>query len=221
MTKVKICGMRSLQDVQAAYGADAVGFVIAAPNSPRDLPLEIIKILVPQVPLFTATVLVTPLRDPIKLGWLVSEVEPNAVQVHAEISPLEAKRIRQAVPSKVKFYGLIGIDGETEPLIKRAVALAKSGLDGLILDTKKGTESGGTGQAHDWSMSRRIRDAVLPLPIILAGGLRAQNVLDAMRAVQPYAVDVSSGVEENEAKSRDKILEFMRRVRSHGYENSN
>lgn len=221
MVKVKICGMRSLQDVQAAYGTDAVGFLTEAPSSPRNLPLEIIRILIPQVPLFTSTVLVTPIKDPLKLGWLASEVEPHALQVHADISAIEVKRIRQALPSKVKLYSLVGVAGEAEPLLKRAVVLAKSGLDGLILDTKKGAESGGTGYIHDWTISRQIRDAIAPMPVILAGGLSAENVLDAIHIVEPYAVDVSSGVEEGDAKSRSKILEFLGKVRSHGHESSN
>jgi phosphoribosylanthranilate isomerase len=218
--KVKICGLRSLQDLQAAYGADAVGFLAEAPTSPRSLPLEIIKILVPQVPLFTASVLVVPFKDPLRIGWLASEIEPHAVQIHTEVSAIDAKRIRQAVPAKVRLYGLVGIAGGAEPSVKRAVALAQSGLDGLILDTQTNTQSGGTGEVHDWTLSRQIRDAVTPFPVLLAGGLNAQNVLEAIHAVGPYAVDVSSGVEEGDAKSPAKIAEFIRRARSYGSQNS-
>ncbi len=217
MVKVKICGMRNLQDVRAAYGADAVGFLTEAPASPRNLCPEMIKQLVSQVSLFTSSVLVVPLKDPLRIGWLVSEIEPHAVQLHTEISPLDVKRIRHAVPAKVKLYGLVGVIGKTNPLVQQALALAKSGLDGLILDTKKQTQSGGTGEVHDWTVSRQIRDAVMPLPVILAGGLNTRNVLDAIRVVEPYAVDVSSGVEEGNAKSREKVLEFLRKVRSHDH----
>jgi phosphoribosylanthranilate isomerase len=222
MVKVKICGLRSLQDVEAASGADAMGFIVETPRSQRNLPLEIARLLLARVPLFTSSVLVTQIKDPLKLGWLVIEAGPHALQVHTELSAIEVKRIRQALPAPVKLYSLLGLaeDGGGALKVQRARQLAASGLNGLILDTKTEGWSGGTGRTGDWALSRKIRDAIAPFPVILAGGLNTENVLEAIRQVEPYAVDVSSGLEEGEAKSRAKILDFLNKVRSYGHQGS-
>jgi phosphoribosylanthranilate isomerase len=221
MTKVKICGIRCLQDLQAAYGADALGFVVGSPGATGELPLEIVKILLPQLPLFCSAVLVTSLTDPIKLGWLASEVEPHALQLNIEVSSMAIKRVRQALPTKVKLYSLFYVQGEAEPLLKRAASLAKSGLDGLILDTKaRMDETDASQEEPHWPLYRQVRDAIWPVPAIVGGQISNQNLSDVLRYVEPYAIDLSCGLEEGEFKSRDKILELIRRIKNHGHESS-
>ncbi len=222
MTKIKICGIRCLQDLQAADGADALGFVTESPNSSQELPLEIIKILLPQLPLFTSAVLVTSLTDPLKLGWLASEIEPHAMQVNAEISSIAAKRVRQAMPAKVRLYSLLSILGEAEPLLKRAAALAKSGLDGLILNRHMKTADASEKLTEtDWLLCRRVRDEVAPVPVIVGGAIHIQHLSDILQIVEPYAIDLSQGLEEGEFKSREKILNYVRRIKHHGHQSSN
>jgi phosphoribosylanthranilate isomerase len=74
-------------------------------------------------------------------------------------------------------------------------------------------ELGGTGRTHDWRLSRRIRDAVGPLPLFLAGGLRADNVAEAVRAVQPHGLDLCSGVRSDGRLDEGKLRAFMAAVR--------
>jgi phosphoribosylanthranilate isomerase len=85
--------------------------------------------------------------------------------------------------------------------------------DAILLDTFKDGELGGTGIVHDWSLSA-ILAKELRVPVILAGGLNALNVGEAIRTVRPYAVDVSTGVETNGRKDREKVESFIKEVRS-------
>ena len=90
----------------------------------------------------------------------------------------------------------------------------ESGIGAVLLDTKGEENAGGTGQRHDWNKSREIKDSV-NCPIILAGGLTPENVGDAIRFVEPYAVDVASGVESSPGiKDYQKITDFIQNVRN-------
>jgi phosphoribosylanthranilate isomerase len=88
--------------------------------------------------------------------------------------------------------------------------------DAVLLDTRTSTRIGGTGVTHDWSISRRIRDAIWPRPTILAGGLTPDNVAAAIARVAPYAVDVNSGVSlRRGVKSPERMARFIAAVRGH------
>ena len=108
---------------------------------------------------------------------------------------------------------VIHVHGEGS--IEEAVAISPH-VDGILLDSgsKKGSvvELGGTGRTHDWDVSRRIVEAV-EVPVILAGGLNPGNVVEAVRLVKPYAVDVCSGVRTGERLDPGKLQSFMSRVR--------
>jgi len=83
-------------------------------------------------------------------------------------------------------------------------------FDAVLLDSFTRGQYGGTGRVHDWTLSRQIKEAVAPLPVILAGGLKPGNVKEAVKTVQPYAVDVASGVELRPAvKDHEKIRAFV------------
>jgi phosphoribosylanthranilate isomerase len=98
----------------------------------------------------------------------------------------------------------VHVDGE--PAIEVAAKAARF-ADAVLLDTKTATRIGGTGVTHDWSISRRIRDALAPTPVILAGGLTPANVAAAVEQVHPYAVDVNSGVSIRRGRKSAALVE--------------
>ncbi len=213
--KIKICGNRTLDDVEITCGADAQGFIVGIPSSPRNLEPRWAKWLINAVKLFNTAVLVTQVSDPVSLAALVDEVRPDAVQIHKELSPLELEQIRWAIPMSIKLYSLLSINGSSDDLIKRALHLAQPPLDALLLDSRHGGRLGGTGLVHNWQISRVICDAIQPFPVILAGGITPKNIHRAIEKVQPYAVDVSSGVEENGQKCREKVEALLQTVRTY------
>lgn len=215
--KVKICGHRTLEDVRAARGADALGFVVATPASPRNLSLPQAQALMESARGSHTIVLVTTESDPQILAGLVERLEPHALQVHRELSPAKLKEIADALPPTVQLWGLLGIppDARVKERVERARELSKAPLDALVLDTHKGGRSGGTGLPHDWEISAAVRAAV-DLPVVLAGGLTPENVGAALEEVRPWAVDVSSGVERDGRKCPHAIERFLEEVRRRG-----
>ena len=217
-TRVKICGHRTLEDVRAARGADALGFVVATPASPRNLSRERAQRLIESVRGTHTTVLVTTESDPKALAGLVEQLKPHVLQVHRELSPAKLKEIADALPPAVQLWGLLGIppDAHAKERVERARELVKAPLDALVLDTHRGSRSGGTGLPHDWGTSAAVREAVSPLPVVLAGGLTPENVRAAVERVRPWAVDVSSGVERSGRKCPHTIERFLEEVRRCG-----
>lgn len=213
MVKVKICGNRTVQDVETSQGADAQGFIVGIPSSPRNLDATWAKWLVNAVKLFNTAVLVTMVSDPDQLAALMEEIHPDVLQIHKELSLTELLQIREVIPEPIKLCSLLSVDEPVENLIKRALVLAQPPLDALVLDSRRGTQPGGTGTVHDWQASGAIREAIVPFPVILAGGLTPENAREAVEAVRPYAIDVSSGVEEKGTKCRAKVEALLRMVR--------
>lgn len=213
--RVKICGLTSTEEVAACRGADALGFVVATPSSPRNLDLGAARSLLHRVPPGTLKVVVTLLARPRSLREIVEELRPDALQVHQELPPEGWEGIRTALGKEVMLLGLLGVPsaGGEEGLLSRARALRRTPLDGVVLDTKLAGKSGGTGRTHDWGTSRRLRELLRPLPVILAGGITPQNVRQAIRRVEPDWIDVSSGVEEGGRKSPRKVAALLGKVR--------
>ena len=202
MIRVKICGVRRMEDMEAAAkaGADAVGLVVGFPDSPRNLSPDEAKVIRRQAPPFLDIVLVTG-GGRLALEDLCSTVEPDAIQVYSDVEP--------------EFLRELGVKWVIKPVdVGEGVEVYAEGYDALLLDSGRG----GTGRTHDWSLSRRIRDSV-KIPVILAGGLTPDNVAEAIRAVKPYGVDVSSGVESAPGiKDHRKIASFIRRAKAIAYE---
>lgn len=214
MVKVKLCGNRTIEDVEATADADAQGFIVWA-DSPRALELETAAELLSYVPPFNRTVLVTRSTDPLMLADLVEALEPDVLQVHVELSPVQLERIRRTLPARMPLIAVLAIGPEDTPAgcLERAERMAEGPLHALVLDTRRQGRTGGTGAVHDWSLSARIREALAPLPVILAGGLNPENVAEAVRIVRPYAVDVASGVETDGRKDPTKVRALLHEVR--------
>lgn len=211
MVMVKICGIRSEEDIEAAEGADALGFIVSTPQSPRNLELSRARTLMKNVPASLLKVVVTTCEEPDQLLSLAESLAPDALQVHSALSVPKLADLRAL--TKLRLYGLLPVVGPVQEIIARGRALAQAGLDGVIL-------VGGTGRTHDWAVSRAVRDALHPIiAVIVAGGLTPENVRRALAQVRPDGVDVASGVEEADgSKSRAKIRAFIHQVRS--YEDS-
>ena len=208
--KVKICGITRNEDLDAAVaaGADAVGFVVGIASSPRNLSLGEAETLIRQVPLFVKSVLVTVPRS-IDDFATYKKLNPDVIQIHGD-NLHASESIRMKLPNTRLIRSVNAqVANDLE-----AVAKAAKLFDAVLLDSFAEGQYGGTGVVHDWGLSRRVKQAVQPKPLILAGGLNPENVAEAVRTVEPYAVDVSSGVEQQpRVKSHQKIVEFIKNAK--------
>jgi len=203
MTRVKICGMRRAEDVECASGADYLGFVVGS-RSPRNLALEEAKELMSITE--KRTVMVTSSADPMQVIGMANFLEPDVVQAHSPMAKQGLELISRCFDGDV--WGLIQVGKGGEEGRLEAVRACQA----AILDTAV-PSLGGQGLAHDWGVSRRLRDVAQPLPVILAGGLSPENVQEAILTVEPFCVDVSSGVESQGSKDPALVLRFIDRAK--------
>nr|MDO8079554.1 phosphoribosylanthranilate isomerase [Candidatus Freyarchaeota archaeon] len=212
--RVKICGITSTKDLLIAVdaGADAVGFVVDVFQSPRNLTINEAKEIIKSTPIFVETVVVTVPKDLNHLEKIQKELNPSSIQLHGLNQ--KYKEIRKSLPNT----HLIGaIQAESHQAIYTA-AEAADVLDAVLLDSHVPGKYGGTGKTHDWEISKRVREAIYPKPLILAGGLKPENVEEAIQRVKPYAVDVSSGVESQPGvKNPEKVFEFIKNAKGVRY----
>jgi phosphoribosylanthranilate isomerase len=213
VVKVKICGNQTLEDVEATSQADAQGFVVLS-DTKHEIDLETAAELMAQSPLFTTCVLVTATTDPLLLSDLVEALEPDAIQVQTELSPLQMERIRRALGSGLPLYATLTIGDDDAQCHERAERMAEGPLDALLLDSRPGAADNGLNQFQRWETGARIRQALEPLPIILAGGLCLDNVQDALEIVDPYAISITSGVETADRKDPEKVKALLKQVRA-------
>ena len=215
---MKICGITRKEDLDAAVaaGADAVGFVVGVASSPRNLSLVEAELLIRQVPPFVKSVLVTAPKSLDELE-MYEKLNPDAFQVHCENMYIAA-----SVRLKLPNITLIGaVNAHSNDAVNTAVKMAQL-ADAVLIDSFVNGKFGGTGVTHNWELSRQIKQAIHPKPLILAGGLNPENVADAVDIVEPYAVDVSSGVERQPGiKDHRKMVKFIKNAkRMPKYENS-
>jgi phosphoribosylanthranilate isomerase len=211
--RVKICGVTTGEDAWMALdrGVDAVGFLVGLDYPSEDqLPASVARKLVETLPPFAVGVLVTHRHDPVDVRELVREVRPHAVQLQGAFPLDEIPALREACG--VRTVKAVHVEGEAS--VAAAVEAARY-ADPVLLDTKTSARLGGTGLTHDWALSRRIRDAIHPVPVILAGGLTPDNVTRAIQQVNPYAVDANSGVSVRRGrKSAELVDRFVRAAKA-------
>ncbi|MEM3587107.1 MAG: phosphoribosylanthranilate isomerase [Candidatus Jordarchaeaceae archaeon] len=206
--RVKICGITSKKDLITAVesGADAVGFVVNVPQSPRNLSIDKAKEIIKAAPIFVETVVVTVANEINQLIKICRELNPSSIQIHGFKKYSE---IRRSLPD-THLIGAIQADAQA---LNNATEAAKI-LDAILLDSYVQGKYGGTGVTHDWNFSKLVRDAIHPKPLIIAGGLKPENVKEAIQIVKPYAVDVSSGVESQPGiKDPKKVYEFIKNAK--------
>ena len=197
---MKICGVTRPEDIEAAEGADYVGFVVES-DSPRALPLSKARDLMSVCDV--GRVAVSALADVPGLAKVARTLEPEALQAHAPLSAKDLRVLADECQCEVWALVLIG-DGRELP---RAEELSRV-ADAVVLDTR-GERLGGTGRPHDWTLSAIISEKLRPHPVVLAGGLSPSNVKEAIAKVRPWAVDVSSGVEVEGRKDADLVKRFI------------
>ena len=201
MIRVKICGITNLEDALAAakFGADAVGFVLY-PNSPRYLKPAQAKLIIDQLPPFVTSVGVFANQPAEEIRRMMEECGFDLVQLQGDESPEFCWRLGSRVVKaiRVKDHGSLK-------------QMAEYSVRAFVLDTYRENQLGGTGKRFDWDLAVQARSFG---QIILAGGLTPENVQDAIRKVQPYGVDVSTGVEKYMGKKdHSKIENFIRQAR--------
>jgi phosphoribosylanthranilate isomerase len=190
-------------DCAISGGADAVGFIVEVEGSRHRISAEDARELIKRVPVFTKSVAVIAPDSPEEAVLIAQKTGADLLQVHGTLEPEEIKELKKLVPQKIIAAVPPGIEAH------RMAGAA----DAVLLDTLKDGKLGGTGAVHDWSVSASLARN-LRVPVILAGGLNSSNVEEAIRTVSPYAVDVSSGVETAGRKDQEKIMSFVREVRS-------
>ena len=198
LTKVKICGITNRADALAAaeFGADALGFVFYR-KSPRYIEPERAREIIAQLGPFVIPVGVFVNEERKKIKEIIDISGIEAVQLHGEESPFYCASFRG-----VKVIKAFRVSDEFDP-----EKLNDYTVDAFLLDAYSKAAYGGTGETFSWEMARRAKAFGR---IILAGGLTPENVAQAIREVQPYAVDVSSGVEQSPGvKDREKMREFF------------
>ncbi len=211
--RVKICCItdRGEADMAIGLGAHALGLVGRMPSGPGPIDDETITAIAGHVPPAVATFLLTSETEPDAVAAHVGRCRTNTVQIVDRVSADVYRALRDAMPH-VKIVQVVHVTG-TES-VDEAQGVAED-VDAVLLDSGSFAgsvkELGGTGRTHDWSLSRRIVEAVTK-PVFLAGGLRPDNVGDAIRAVRPYGVDLCTGVRTDGRLDADKLVAFMAAV---------
>ena len=213
-TRVKVCCIASEEEAALAVrmGASALGLVSRMPSGPGPIPESRIRDIAGSVPPGVATFLLTceTTADPIIAQQRYCGA--NTLQLVDAVAPEVYPTLRHALPG-IGIVQVIHVRDENAIDDARQVSPL---VDAVLLDSGNPSLSikqlGGTGRAHDWAVSRRIRDAV-GVPVYLAGGLNPQNVGKAIAQVQPFGVDVCSGLRTEGRLDPTKLEEFMLAVR--------
>lgn len=213
--KIKICCISSKQEAAQAisFGASAIGLVGKMPSGPGPIADELIKSIAASVPPPIATFLLTSEQTAAGIVAHHERTLTNTVQIVDELLGREYGAIRSALPH-VKLVQVIHVVGESS--VDEAAELAEF-VDAILLDSGNPTlavkELGGTGRRHDWRLSRKIVETC-GKPVFLAGGLNAENVREAIETVQPFGLDICSGVRTEDKLDPTKLEKFFEAVRS-------
>jgi phosphoribosylanthranilate isomerase len=213
MIRIKICCINSITEAQTAisFGASAIGLVGKMPSGQGVITDELINKIAKSVPPPIATFLLT---SEISSGGIIAhhkKVNTNTIQIVDELKLGSFRDIRERLPN-VKIVQVIHILDEKS--IDQALKISVK-VDALLLDSGNPNlavkELGGTGRTHNWLLSRKIVEQS-KVPVFLAGGLHSGNVREAIDIVQPFGVDVCSGVRTDEKLDQKKLEEFFRAV---------
>ncbi|OGX08717.1 MAG: hypothetical protein A2Z88_01860 [Omnitrophica WOR_2 bacterium GWA2_47_8] len=208
MVKIKVCGVTNEADALYAVdrGAWALGFIFYK-KSPRYVAPAKAKRIIKQLPPFVTPVGVFVNEKGSVVKKVAEECGLQAIQLHGDESPAYCKRLKGF--KIIKAFRMEPGEAKGESTLAKTRPYP---VDAYLLDTFKAGTFGGTGQTFNWDV---IKGKTFKKNIILSGGLNPYNVADAIKAVKPYAVDVSNGVEERPGKKSKKLLQqFFARIRS-------
>ncbi|GAB3761863.1 phosphoribosylanthranilate isomerase [Spirosoma pomorum] len=210
-THLKVCCISSLEEARLAVraGADALGLVGKMPSGPGviddSLAAQIVQVTPPPI----ATFMLTSETEPNAIVDHQRRVGANTIQLVDAVAPGVYVQIRSALPA-IKLVQVIHVVDERN--VDEALHAVEEGIDALLLDSGNPTlavkELGGTGRVHNWQISRQIVEQA-SVPVFLAGGLSLNNVRDALEQVQPFGLDICSGVRTNGRLDEAKLSAFV------------
>lgn len=193
-------------------GASAIGLVSAMPSGPGPIPESLIAEIAATVPPAVSSFLLTCKEDAASIIDQQKRLRVNTIQICDRLPPGSHRELRDALPG-ISLVQVVHVTGPEA--VDEAIAVAPY-VDAVLLDSGNQSlpvkELGGTGRTHDWTLSRKIREAI-EVPMFLAGGLNPANVAAAIREVQPFGIDVCSGLRTNGALDPQKLRSFF----EHGF----
>jgi len=211
--KVKICCISSPEEAKIAikHGASALGLVGHMPSGPGIIEDYLIHQIAKSVPPPIATFLLTSETEATAIVKHYQKVHTTTIQIVDALTDRQYAAIRNEIPH-VKLVQVIHVIDENS--VQEAIEISEF-VDAILLDSGNPNlatkELGGTGRTHNWDLSRKIRESI-SIPLFLAGGLNKENVRQAIDAVQPFGIDLCSGVRTNGKLDERKLDEFFRAI---------
>ena len=208
--RVKICCISSMEEAKAAIesGASALGLVGKMPSGPGVIDDDLIARIARLVPPAVSTFLLTSETKPEDIVAHYKKVYTSTIQLVDALEGRDYKTLRKELPG-VKLVQVIHVLNENS--VAEAIEISES-VDAILLDSGNPNlnikELGGTGRIHNWQLSRKIRKQ-LKVPVFLAGGLNSQNLREAVETVQPFAIDICSGVRTHGKLDKEKLEVFF------------
>ncbi len=208
--KVKICCIQSIDEAELAikYGASAIGLVSEMPSGPGVISEDLIEKISAVVPSTIDSFLLTSKLDADSIIEQHRKCKTTTLQIVDKVSQDVYKQLREKLPGIFLVQVIHVLDNES---ISEAINVS-SFVDMILLDSGNQKlnvkELGGTGRTHDWTISRKIREAV-SVPVYLAGGINANNVLNAVKEVEPFGIDLCSGVRADDKLDEKKLSDFF------------
>ena len=209
--RIKICCISSIEEAKTAidFGATALGLVGHMPSGPGVISDDVIYKIARAVPPAVATFLLTSETSPDKIIAHHQLTYTNTIQIVDAVSIDTYKRLREAMPA-IKLVQVIHVIDHRS--VAEAIEMAEH-VDAILLDSGNPNlevkELGGTGRVHNWRLSKEICK-VLKIPVFLAGGLNPGNVRQAIEEVQPFGLDLCSGVRTNGKLDERKLEAFFK-----------
>ncbi len=206
MTKVKICGITTVEDalLSAEFGADALGFNFYE-KSPRYITPEKAREIIEQLPIEVLKVGVFVNKNLNEIIKIAATAKLDAIQLHGEETPEFARELK--AKSNLEIIKAFRVSPKFKP-----EDVLQYKIDAVLLDAYSANEHGGTGETFDWEIARKVRE-IFP-KMYLAGGLSAENISEAILAVKPFAVDVCSSIEKAKGiKNYTKVKNFIFQVK--------
>ncbi len=213
LTRVKICCISSIEEANMAirFGASALGLVANMPSGPGVISDEEIIAISKTVPPAIATFMLTSQTSADEIILHHKRTLTNTIQIVDELTQGTYEKIREALPA-IKIVQVIHVIDEKS--IDEAIRISHS-VDALLLDSGNPNlaikELGGTGRVHNWSLSKKIVEQS-KVPVFLAGGLTVENVRQAIDQVQPFGLDLCTGVRTNKKLDPFKLENFFKFV---------
>jgi len=211
--RVKVCCIASIAEARMAieHGASAIGLVSAMPSGPGPIPESLTAEIAKTVPPGVASFLLTCKQDVPSIVDQQRRLGVNTIQICDRLEDGTYDDLRSALPG-ISIVQVIHVTGPESVTEAQSVA---PHVNAILLDSGNQSlevkELGGTGRTHDWRLSLQIRESI-DVPLFLAGGLRPDNVAEAIQTVRPFGIDVCSGLRTNGNLDPQKLSKFFSAV---------